>query len=143
MTVMGSRAASAAATAVFPTPVAPTMTGTSGRGSAPPKAPLQLGLGQLNDRGPAVHVVRGEGRGEEPRHQLAHLVGPQAVPRLDGRAAGVGRGEPLQLVLPTAESAAREIAHQLLETGDRKSTRLNSSHPSISYAVFCLKKKTQ
>src|SRR6516164_11733587 len=26
-------------------------------------------------------------------------------------------------------------------TGDRKSTRLNSSHSSISYAVFCLKKK--
>src|SRR5690348_17791620 len=26
---------------------------------------------------------------------------------------------------------------------DRKSTRLNSSHPSISYAVFCLKKKTE
>src|SRR5438876_4923842 len=30
----------------------------------------------------------------------------------------------------------------LKQTGiDRKSTRLNSSHPSISYAVFCLKKK--
>src|SRR5690348_17431473 len=28
-----------------------------------------------------------------------------------------------------------------LGAGDRKSTRLNSSHPSISYAVFCLKKK--
>src|SRR5438876_3798533 len=28
-----------------------------------------------------------------------------------------------------------------IETTDRKSTRLNSSHPSISYAVFCLKKK--
>src|SRR6266487_4391545 len=27
------------------------------------------------------------------------------------------------------------------DTLDRKSTRLNSSHPSISYAVFCLKKK--
>src|SRR5690348_17551187 len=27
------------------------------------------------------------------------------------------------------------------EDADRKSTRLNSSHPSISYAVFCLKKK--
>src|SRR5690348_17700268 len=27
------------------------------------------------------------------------------------------------------------------EATDRKSTRLNSSHPSISYAVFCLKKK--
>src|SRR5690242_21901676 len=29
----------------------------------------------------------------------------------------------------------------LIATGDRKSTRLNSSHMSISYAVFCLKKK--
>src|SRR2546430_4246506 len=28
-------------------------------------------------------------------------------------------------------------------TGDRKSTRLNSSHSQISYAVFCLKKKKQ
>src|SRR5690348_17580890 len=28
-----------------------------------------------------------------------------------------------------------------LKASDRKSTRLNSSHPSISYAVFCLKKK--
>src|SRR5689334_24622236 len=28
-----------------------------------------------------------------------------------------------------------------LRAGDRKSTRLNSSHSSISYAVFCLKKK--
>src|SRR5690348_17643631 len=30
---------------------------------------------------------------------------------------------------------------QAATTPDRKSTRLNSSHPSISYAVFCLKKK--
>src|SRR5438876_2286203 len=29
----------------------------------------------------------------------------------------------------------------MYDLGDRKSTRLNSSHPSISYAVFCLKKK--
>src|SRR3712207_8059959 len=28
------------------------------------------------------------------------------------------------------------------QAGDRKSTRLNSSHANISYAVFCLKKKT-
>src|SRR5256886_13598903 len=28
-------------------------------------------------------------------------------------------------------------------TGDRKSTRLNSSHSQISYAVFCLQKKTE
>src|SRR6266487_4824312 len=31
--------------------------------------------------------------------------------------------------------------HPARHPGDRKSTRLNSSHPSISYAVFCLKKK--
>src|SRR2546422_4560213 len=31
---------------------------------------------------------------------------------------------------------------ELSERGDRKSTRLNSSHGYISYAVFCLKKKT-
>src|SRR2546430_10227471 len=29
------------------------------------------------------------------------------------------------------------------DTGDRKSTRLNSSHSQISYAVFCLKKKNK
>src|SRR5688572_32019705 len=29
------------------------------------------------------------------------------------------------------------------QTEDRKSTRLNSSHSQISYAVFCLKKKTR
>src|SRR5437773_539872 len=35
-----------------------------------------------------------------------------------------------------------EIAHaRKIDIGDRKSTRLNSSHITISYAVFCLKKK--
>src|SRR3712207_7600380 len=33
------------------------------------------------------------------------------------------------------------IQAQILELIDRKSTRLNSSHANISYAVFCLKKK--
>src|SRR5699024_12856561 len=33
-------------------------------------------------------------------------------------------------------------ASYILPVQDRKSTRLNSSHVSISYAVFCLKKKT-
>src|SRR2546422_8074860 len=38
----------------------------------------------------------------------------------------------------------REARQEILELGelDRKSTRLNSSHGYISYAVFCLKKKT-
>src|SRR3712207_8264753 len=37
------------------------------------------------------------------------------------------------------DGAAAELARVLRE--DRKSTRLNSSHANISYAVFCLKKK--
>src|SRR5688572_31864663 len=35
----------------------------------------------------------------------------------------------------------RKIPSQTSRTADRKSTRLNSSHSQISYAVFCLKKK--
>src|SRR5690606_41822578 len=48
------------------------------------------------------------------------------------------------------ELAVQRIHHQLLGKrlheligADRKSTRLNSSHVKISYAVFCLKKKNQ
>src|SRR3712207_7055675 len=37
--------------------------------------------------------------------------------------------------------AARTCRAEVLGTVDRKSTRLNSSHANISYAVFCLKKK--
>src|SRR5438477_1503988 len=60
--------------------------------------------------------------------------------------------------LPLTRRAAGELEHQVrrgdavdqhvdlrrtksVEGEDRKSTRLNSSHMSISYAVFCLKKK--
>src|SRR5256885_3573843 len=39
--------------------------------------------------------------------------------------------------------ARRRHQHLLRPGGDRKSTRLNSSHLVISYAVFCLKKKKQ
>src|SRR5690348_17931067 len=35
------------------------------------------------------------------------------------------------------------VGHSYGGAVDRKSTRLNSSHPSISYAVFCLKKKNK
>src|SRR5438477_7948786 len=40
-----------------------------------------------------------------------------------------------------AQPRVRERVHAAVPRVDRKSTRLNSSHMSISYAVFCLKKK--
>src|SRR2546422_5356889 len=53
----------------------------------------------------------------------------------------------LALPEPLAEQAVLQV-HLALRggralDGDRKSTRLNSSHGYISYAVFCLKKKKQ
>src|SRR5690348_18046558 len=56
------------------------------------------------------------------------------------------RSESLLSFVNAAEAALRSWltsgfgSYVGIET-DRKSTRLNSSHPSISYAVFCLKKK--
>src|SRR3712207_1353736 len=45
--------------------------------------------------------------------------------------------------LSEVERGQKEASSELLASicGDRKSTRLNSSHANISYAVFCLKKK--
>src|SRR5438876_7472288 len=46
---------------------------------------------------------------------------------------------PMQGQAPAADTSSVTAAAP--SQPDRKSTRLNSSHPSISYAVFCLKKK--
>src|SRR3712207_8516900 len=54
-------------------------------------------------------------------------------PFLDGLAPDENAIVPCQIL---AKSLSKSIK-------DRKSTRLNSSHANISYAVFCLKKKTQ
>src|SRR5207248_11329057 len=43
--------------------------------------------------------------------------------------------------LPLPERLARRVVDVGWRTGDRKSTRLNSSHRTSSYAVLCLKKK--
>src|SRR5699024_12734338 len=46
-------------------------------------------------------------------------------------------------ILITTQSCALSALKSKNYLKDRKSTRLNSSHVSISYAVFCLKKKTR
>src|SRR5690348_17576193 len=50
------------------------------------------------------------------------------------------RHAPRETDPPVAEGVELDLG-QVGIRRDRKSTRLNSSHPSISYAVFCLKKK--
>src|SRR2546428_8266601 len=64
-----------------------------------------------------------------------------------------GRGDPRRGVGDELDRGAEDpldVAHDVVERQrwiravgtDRKSTRLNSSHDQISYAVFCLKKQT-
>src|SRR3712207_6870427 len=62
--------------------------------------------------------------------------------------AGVAEEQRVQRPQPRGERAERDErvhrrrgAAKVRPGGDRKSTRLNSSHANISYAVFCLKKK--
>src|SRR5699024_12220813 len=55
----------------------------------------------------------------------------------------IPRGEPELLELTRASVESRITGAGISSVGDRKSTRLNSSHVSISYAVFCLKKKIE
>src|SRR2546422_2189490 len=63
---------------------------------------------------------------------------PPDVVLLDITMPGMNGGEVLQRIV--ALHAALPVI--IVTARDRKSTRLNSSHGYISYAVFCLKKKT-
>src|SRR5947208_10785264 len=67
---------------------------------------------------------------------------------LERRRVAESRRQPGRLHAKTVGEEIRGGASQLsrqerLAQGDRKSTRLNSSHQIISYAVFCLKKKKE
>src|SRR3712207_8639380 len=75
----------------------------------------------------------------------SHSVRFMAFPlRVDAAAADVVLGGPLpvgQGAGVRARSAPAPRPERHVDRTDRKSTRLNSSHANISYAVFCLKKK--
>src|SRR5438552_12361932 len=94
-------------------------------------------------RQPTISYLTTE-EGEIKRLQLDHAQ-PEEIRRFYGQFAG-------QRVVVGFESSGRAAwFEELLEelgceiwighATDRKSTRLNSSHQIISYAVFCLKKK--
>src|SRR5690348_17737874 len=66
-------------------------------------------------------------RSPRPAHKDAIIVVPTST---------------ISLLTERVLTAARSLGDTVVAVAvDRKSTRLNSSHPSISYAVFCLKKK--
>src|SRR5690606_41691471 len=61
------------------------------------------------------------------------------IGRLDDAEHMIAKLDPEQL--PPALGVSHELIVAGIAIRDRKSTRLNSSHVKISYAVFCLKKK--
>src|SRR2546421_3527875 len=65
----------------------------------------------------------------------------QHLARRRPRGLGVGGREGGEVGVPGLGEPAGEPPLELCGEIDRKSTRLNSSHDQISYAVFCLKKK--
>src|SRR3989449_6513888 len=114
---------------------------------------------QVLHRGGLAHLSpRPRRRGHENRVERspwqgkAVWAGAAAEPTAHGGPAGRDHLHPVQLgmrrTLHCVEDAPAEPLQdfrgrraQILGTRDRKSTRLNSSHGYISYAVFCLKKK--
>src|SRR5438270_1794073 len=74
-----------------------------------------------------------------PRSTLFPYTTLFRSPRVDERAHVIAPG--FLAIEVEADAAAAAGAGRRLLRRDRKSTRLNSSHSQISYAVFCLKKK--
>src|SRR2546427_5950786 len=110
--------------------------------------PLGVGLEFAKGEGPVIHRPV---RGAVDVARLQPVDVDSAVPfvfetvrtvvrALNGRVPLIGfAGAPFTVASYVVEGgASRDYVHT---KRDRKSTRLNSSHSQISYAVFCLKKK--
>src|SRR5690606_40203074 len=101
-------------------------------------------LTKKGNRNEAVKVMA-----EAARQKIQQLVEMGEV----GGVIGMGGGGGTYIALKAMQNVPFGIPKLCISTlatkdvsnlvGDRKSTRLNSSHVKISYAVFCLKKKTK
>src|SRR5574340_1292161 len=110
--------------------------------AGPDGSGLSEGLGHLaqQNESPLLEVVAELGKAlrkfptwpTDPLHALAVL----------GEEYGELNKAMLQLVYEPHKTSAAEVRTEAIQT-DRKSTRLNSSHQKISYAVLCLKKKIE
>src|SRR5205814_8902591 len=91
----------------------------------------------LHDALPISIIVPGD-----PSSAAFPLVAGLIVPGSEVTVEGVGINPLRAGLLECLNEMGADIALvNRREEGDRKSTRLNSSHLGISYAVFCLKKK--
>src|SRR5690554_3709553 len=96
--------------------------------------------GQRQDRLVEIgsHEYGGTDHAQVEQHRSEGRHGKTAIAVEDGAAQG-GQGNQDKI----GKGGPQHLGRQLQLLGlDRKSTRLNSSHVRISYAVFCLKKKT-
>src|SRR3989475_6759263 len=104
--------------------------------------------GEPRDHGEAIAVLRRAVQLGITLIDTADSYGPEVSERLIAEALHPYRDG---LTIATKGGLVRPGPDQWVESGrpehlrraDRKSTRLNSSHSQISYAVFCLKKKKQ
>src|SRR5690606_39513107 len=94
----------------------------------------------VKETGKPFSVEPAIARGKHLRHlRLSGFDIPPEADYLQSRKP-VLVNQDLQLSLAAPTQSMRDYFYK---NRDRKSTRLNSSHVKISYAVFCLKKKTQ
>src|SRR3712207_8955678 len=101
---------------------------------------LDDGAGRWPRKGrrPSTSLEQSHGRHERIRKALG--IPPNSAGRSDeSRRGGGPRGRGIHRRSPPC-SGARSSSRTAERIRDRKSTRLNSSHANISYAVFCLKK---
>jgi hypothetical protein len=80
------------------------------------KAALELGPGELHDRRPSVHVVRGQSRVAECNEERAHFALRKLVARLYRGLARHGRGKPLVLRVRRAGAITDEGRQRLAQT---------------------------
>src|ERR1035438_10693008 len=77
-------------------------------------------------------------------HEMARQRGYQIIEQYTDMISGAKARRPgLDAMMTDARRGQFDVVLVWASDRDRKSTRLNSSHLGISYAVFCLKKKKQ
>src|SRR5256885_7232216 len=98
----------------------------------PPRSPLFPSTPLFRSAGRGATASLAGGGGADPGGDAHRLVEPATRVRPVAGAAAVVVATQLDDALAARRSATRSVG------SDRKSTRLNSSHLVISYAVFCL-----